>query len=128
MAPFSAQYEFAVLPQGLEAAFAVIVQPQGSVQLPDSSSASRLSLMSLAAHSLPLSRLFRRDSRHERRLRSYRNDATRIQFAVALIVVALNVPKIDSRCDPLGPKQRAHIVRKAWIVGDPPDIAFEMAD
>src|ERR1700716_3019511 len=36
MAPFSAQYEFAVLPQGLEAAFAVIVQPQGSVQLPDS--------------------------------------------------------------------------------------------
>jgi hypothetical protein len=47
---------------------------------------------------------------------------------VALRVVALNVPKIDSRCDPLGPKQRAHIVRKAWIVGDPPDIAFEMAD
>jgi hypothetical protein len=89
---------------------------------------SRRSPISRAAHSLALSRLFRCGSRHERKLRSYRNDATRIQFAVALIVVALDVLKIDSRCDALDPEQGAHIVRKARIVGNPPDVAFEMTD
>jgi hypothetical protein len=59
---------------------------------------------------------------------AYRDDTARIQFAVALIVVALDVPKVDSRCDALDAEQSAHIVRKARIVGDPPDVAFEMAD
>jgi hypothetical protein len=42
--------------------------------------------------------------------------------------VALDVPKIDSRYDALNPEQGAHIVRKARIVGNPPDVTFEMAD
>ena len=45
-----------------------------------------------------------------------------------LIVVALDVPKIHSRLDALDPEQGALIVRKARIVGNPPDVAFEMAD
>jgi hypothetical protein len=49
-------------------------------------------------HSLALSRL---GSRHERKLRSYRNDAARIQVAVALIVVALDMAEIHSRGDAL---------------------------
>jgi hypothetical protein len=42
--------------------------------------------------------------------------------------VALDVPKIDSRCDALDPEQGAHIFRKARIVGNPPYVALEMAD
>src|SRR6266481_7084272 len=66
--------------------------------------------------------------RHECKLRSYRNDAAWFQFAVALIIVALDVLKVESRCNALDPEQGAHVVRKAWIVGNPPDVAFEMAD
>jgi hypothetical protein len=40
---------------------------------------------------------------------------------VALIVVAPDMPKIDSRGDALDPEQGAHIVRKARIVGNPPE-------
>jgi hypothetical protein len=77
---------------------------------------------------LALSRLFRRGSRHEPKLRSYRNDATRIQGGMALIVVALDMAEIHGRGDALDLEQGTHIVRKARIVGNPPDVAFEMAD
>jgi hypothetical protein len=78
--------------------------------------------------SIALSRLFHRGFRHEGKFRSYRNDTVRIQVAVALIVVALDMAKIHGRGDALDPEQGAHIVGKARIVGNPPDVAFEMAD
>ncbi len=47
---------------------------------------------------------------------------------MVLIIVALDMTEIDGRGDTLDPEQGGHILRKTRVVGNPPAVAFEMAD
>ena len=59
--------------------------------------------------------------------RSNRDNPTRIQLAMAAVVVALDVIEIHSRGDARDLEEIAKVVREIWIVLDPAQIAFEVA-
>src|SRR5215212_6205797 len=76
----------------------------------------------LALNPLPPAR------RMEMEHRAQRHDPGRIERAVALVIVALDVSHVDGLGDPRRLVEVAQIARQVGIVGDPAQIAFEMPD